>query len=147
VATVTTKPPIMKRGGGSLTTWLSAAANRARDGVRPLLLADVRKVVERSVSKAGPGTNRDGWPIGPERPWDRTWKGHSYLLFRTREDSRGWYLRIRVENPADYTHFIHEPGNSRNVLDREILGPLRRAALALKPKVREAVIRGFRDGR
>jgi hypothetical protein len=39
--------------------------------------------------------------------------------------SRGWYVRVEIQNAANYTHFIHAPGNpGENVVRREILDPL-----------------------
>jgi hypothetical protein len=103
--------------------------------------------VDATVRAAGPGTQRHGWPIGPPRPWDKTWKGHSFRLFRVVDQSRGFFVSVQVRNSADYAMFIHEPGRpSRIVWEREILEPLERASPDIRREIAQ-IIAGAFNGR
>lgn len=131
---VTTKRPTYRSGGGALKAAITAAGGRAADEVHALVLDTVRGVVDRSVAAAGPGEARKGWPIGPPRPWEPG-HVHSVTRFNVRDESRGWYVKITIENPANYTRFIHAPRSSENVYQREIGRPLATAIERLRDDV------------
>lgn len=136
------REPIMARGGGALDSHFQALGSRASADVRALVLETVRQVVDRTVAEAAPGT-RTAWPIGPPRPWEPG-HVHSYTRFRVVDRSRGFWINVQVENPADYAQFIHEPGRKyRLVWEREIKEPLEEAMEDLRDRIADLISAAF----
>lgn len=124
--------------GGDLEAGFQAAGWESTQAVRAVVLAAVQKVVDDTVAKSAPGA-RDGWPIGPPRPWEGA-HVHSYTLFVVEDRSRGWFLNVQIVNRADYATFIHERGNRKRIVwEREIMEPLESGLDRLKRDIQNAI--------
>ena len=125
-------------GGGSLDAGFQAAGFDSVDAVREVVRQALQRVVDETVAKSAPGV-RDGWPIGPARPWEAN-HVHSYTLFVVEDRSRGWFIDVRILNSADYAQYIHEPGaRKRLVWEREILTPLEEGLDRLQDEIESAI--------
>lgn len=138
-AKITPRTPVYRRGGGALKLRLEATGRGAREAVGAIVVATMETVVEESI--------RDGWPVGPERPWDNTWRGHSIGLFEVTAVHRGFVEGAVVTNAADYAMFIHAPGDPGEIVwRREILDRIQEALPDMKAKIGAAIAAKFNGG-
>lgn len=144
---VKVKRPYYRSGGGSLAATITAQGRKATADIRQAVLDAAQRVVDRTVKKAGPGTKRDGWPIGPPRPWEPG-HVHSVTRFRVIDRSRGWYIRVNIENNADYAMFIREPKRpGANVVRREITVPMAKEIDKLRVTIPALLKKALTGGR
>jgi len=123
--------PTFSHGGGDLRAQIETFVQKKIEEVRNYLFDKIEDLTIDAASN---------WPIGPLRASNDYGANHSAFRFEVLDYSQGSYLAFSIENPADYSMYIHEPGNfSRLVWEREIAEPIEEARAEIEAAISDII--------